>query len=406
MLRYSDNRLMLIDFGIARTMTPGNDSTKTVIGTPVFAPKEILLGKPEIRSDIYSLGATIHCLLTGIVPVIPGDFAPVRSHKPDVPQELDDIVMCALSMNPDGRYKNALHMKEALENMKNISVTVNTPTVPYNSTVPYSSIPVPPSVTPSQERSLYKTDVAYSGISSKETLPRQSPIPTGMVYHTPTVPVKTAFQKKDKKDNKKFFIPAIIAFLIVFIAGDVMRHIYLNNPVNLKKWAEDAYRNSEYTTAKKNYDKLLKIEKDIKNKSNILLSLGDIAQKMEDPNSAAVYYNQAVSIDGKNEKALSALDDLYRKKKDYTSLKDVLDKFAAAGKFKKDDYLELGKIFIGKKDYKNASACFLKVLSKDSDNMESLRSWSDVIQHRENMRKLLIRLKKYLPYTILISPPL
>jgi len=51
MLRSSDNRIMLVDFGIARTVKPGSDTTKTVIGTPAFAPRELFGGKPEPRID-------------------------------------------------------------------------------------------------------------------------------------------------------------------------------------------------------------------------------------------------------------------------------------------------------------------------------------------------------------------
>jgi serine/threonine protein kinase len=55
-----DDRVKLIDFGIARSLRAQNEST--VIVTYGFAAPEQLQGHPEPRSDIFSLGATLHRL--------------------------------------------------------------------------------------------------------------------------------------------------------------------------------------------------------------------------------------------------------------------------------------------------------------------------------------------------------
>src|SRR5579883_2566543 len=52
------DEIKLIDFGIARTFQ--SQSQATIIMTPGYAPPEQVYGRPEPRSDIYSLGATIH----------------------------------------------------------------------------------------------------------------------------------------------------------------------------------------------------------------------------------------------------------------------------------------------------------------------------------------------------------
>ncbi|MEQ8221328.1 MAG: bifunctional serine/threonine-protein kinase/formylglycine-generating enzyme family protein, partial [Candidatus Eremiobacterota bacterium] len=114
MVRDSDGKVILIDFGIARTIEPHSDTPKTCIGTPAFSPRESFDGKAEIRTDIYCLGATMHCLLTGIVPSIPFDFKPVRFHNPDISERLEKIVMKALSIDKIDRYANAYEMKSAL----------------------------------------------------------------------------------------------------------------------------------------------------------------------------------------------------------------------------------------------------------------------------------------------------
>ena len=56
MLRTSDKRIMLVDFGIARPVVTGSLTSKTIVGTPAFAPEEIFQGCPEPRTDLYSLG--------------------------------------------------------------------------------------------------------------------------------------------------------------------------------------------------------------------------------------------------------------------------------------------------------------------------------------------------------------
>ncbi|MEQ8221114.1 MAG: tetratricopeptide repeat protein [Candidatus Eremiobacterota bacterium] len=117
MIRNSDNKAILVDFGIARTVEPDVDSTKTVVGTLVYAPEELLHGKPEPRTDIYSLGATMHCLLTGVIPRTALSFGPVRQLNPRVSPELEKILIKSLELRASDRYRNAAEMKEALENI-------------------------------------------------------------------------------------------------------------------------------------------------------------------------------------------------------------------------------------------------------------------------------------------------
>ncbi len=65
MLR-TDGLVVFIDFGIARDFEPQGPATRVV--TSGYSPPEQYFGKPEPRGDLYSLGATMHHLLTGIRP--------------------------------------------------------------------------------------------------------------------------------------------------------------------------------------------------------------------------------------------------------------------------------------------------------------------------------------------------
>lgn len=67
--RASDRRLVLVDFGAAKQLTPTNlAATGTIIGSAEFVAPEQSKGKAIFASDIYSLGVTCLYLLTGVSP--------------------------------------------------------------------------------------------------------------------------------------------------------------------------------------------------------------------------------------------------------------------------------------------------------------------------------------------------
>jgi len=109
-------RVMLIDFGIARVFQP--DQKGTMIGTEGYSPPEQYRGIAEPRGDIYALGATLHHLLTKRDPRLEPPFSfeerPVRSINPDVSEGLEAIVMRALQYDMDKRFSSAEEMKLAL----------------------------------------------------------------------------------------------------------------------------------------------------------------------------------------------------------------------------------------------------------------------------------------------------
>lgn len=104
----STGQVYLIDFGIARLFKPGQAKDTTAFGSAGYAPPE-QYGKTQTtpRADIYSLGATMHQLITGIDPTDkPFDFAPL--HLPANPafDRLNSLILQMVSMDINKRPPN------------------------------------------------------------------------------------------------------------------------------------------------------------------------------------------------------------------------------------------------------------------------------------------------------------
>jgi serine/threonine protein kinase/Tol biopolymer transport system component len=116
MLRRRDGCLFLIDFGIARQFKPGQMRDTVALGSPGFAaPEQYGRLQTTPRSDLYSLGALLHSLLSGLDPSQqPFHFVPLRQVNPAVPAPLEQLVSSLLALDPQERPSSAEEVKQRL----------------------------------------------------------------------------------------------------------------------------------------------------------------------------------------------------------------------------------------------------------------------------------------------------
>lgn len=111
-----EGELRFIDFGIARLFNPVKEQDTVFMGTPGFAsPEQFRRSQSDPRSDIYSLGALMHYLLTLKDPGLrPFDFEPVSLCNPAVSKLIEKVTQKALEIKPDNRFQNAAEMRKVL----------------------------------------------------------------------------------------------------------------------------------------------------------------------------------------------------------------------------------------------------------------------------------------------------
>jgi serine/threonine protein kinase len=123
----------VLDMGLARFFNDDEDILtkkydENVLGTADYlAPEQALDSHAvDIRADIYSLGATFYFCLTGKTPFSEGSVAqkliwhqtrqpkPIRSMRPEVPEELVAIIDKMMAKDPGQRYQSPQEVVEAL----------------------------------------------------------------------------------------------------------------------------------------------------------------------------------------------------------------------------------------------------------------------------------------------------
>jgi len=124
-----EGEVKLTDFGVAKAASkihqtiPGGIKGKI----PYMSPEQAKGEEIDYRSDIYSLGAVLYEMCTGkkaftgetdiaiLDKVRKGEIIPPSQINPQIPKQLESIILKAMQYNPESRYQNVNELKKDLE---------------------------------------------------------------------------------------------------------------------------------------------------------------------------------------------------------------------------------------------------------------------------------------------------
>ncbi len=125
-----DRTVKIMDFGLAKVLTDTMKENTSVKGTPLYMPPEQIIGeKVDTLSDIYSLGCTFYRMLTGHPPFSKGDIyyqhlhtppTPPKMTTPDLPDELNTIVLKCIEKEKNKRFQSVNALLEALSSLTKV----------------------------------------------------------------------------------------------------------------------------------------------------------------------------------------------------------------------------------------------------------------------------------------------
>jgi serine/threonine protein kinase len=117
----TDSDVRIIDFGIALVADSEISRIEGIAGSPSYmSPEQVQSLELSNRSDLYSLGAVMYELLTGVRPFRAGNLAkllhqivyatpaPIHTLRGDVPEEIENVVAVAMQKDPERRYQSGL----------------------------------------------------------------------------------------------------------------------------------------------------------------------------------------------------------------------------------------------------------------------------------------------------------
>jgi tetratricopeptide (TPR) repeat protein/TolB-like protein len=151
----TEDGVRIVDFGLAtfadalQLTLPGS-----TVGTAAYmSPEQVRGAAADARSDVWAVGVILYEMLTGRVPfrgtyaeaiayAIRNDApAPVREQRPEVPEEVEQLVFRALHKDPGVRYQNGRELARALRQARGHTVPLELHTQPID--VPARALSAP-----------------------------------------------------------------------------------------------------------------------------------------------------------------------------------------------------------------------------------------------------------------------
>ena len=107
---WENDKIKIIDFGIARTYKEDNIEDTKSLGTRGYAAPEQFggQGQTDARTDIYCLGKTLYHLLTGKFPY--DNMDPIRTWNPMLDPGLENIIEKCIQAKPEDRFQSCAEL--------------------------------------------------------------------------------------------------------------------------------------------------------------------------------------------------------------------------------------------------------------------------------------------------------
>jgi serine/threonine protein kinase len=280
LIHQEDHRLVLTDFGIARSLEPGArvGKTITVRGTVGYMAPEQTNGIVDPRSDQYGCAVVLYEMLTGYHPLDPlgGSIPAVSTLNPEVPTALDSVLQRALTPRPENRFADMLEFMQAFD-------LACRPT-------PTAKMGIPPQIQPE----LRNTPAARGGTSaslpavptttSKGAAVNNQP-PLRLNYSTGSIRDKC--REGDQYLKQQHYSQALQAY------EEALRM----NPSNFYAWngkGTALYNQGNYRKALDAYQRATEIEPE---NAVVWVSAGLTLHRLQRYQQALVHFERALTID-------------------------------------------------------------------------------------------------------------
>ena len=229
-----NNRAKLADLGLSRVAGDvDDDDDDEVMGTPQYISPEHLTGAPmDVRSDIYSLGATFYQFVTGRFPYegrtaneiarkhLEASLVPPQLVNLKVPEAIGQIIMKMMKKNVSERYQDAEELVEDLRLFRRgkLSTTKSVPKVFSTKT---RNVPKTKDKSSDDKSQLLDTNF-------KNTSSGVEPLYTESVASTATgLLFSDELENTFKKPKKKLVIYSTLMIMIIVFVGAVLVWFYI-----------------------------------------------------------------------------------------------------------------------------------------------------------------------------------
>ncbi|MBE3560548.1 MAG: tetratricopeptide repeat protein [Ktedonobacteraceae bacterium] len=288
LIHQEDYRLVITDFGIARSLEPGArvGKTVTVRGTVGYMAPEQANGIVDPRSDQFGSAVVLYEMLTSYHPFDPSGAPtpPVSSLNPQLPAALDAVVQKALAPRPENRYTDMMEFFSTFE------FACYPPAKPARST----PIPATTSRVSAEIRDAHLTNPSLSAIPAALPTGSRKKSDDNQLYLSQTsrvTPNTTGVREKCREGDQFLrqhqYTQALQAY------EDALRL----DPLNFYAWngkGTALYNQGNYRKALESYQKATEIDP---HNAVVWVSAGLVLHRLQRYQQALVHFERALAID-------------------------------------------------------------------------------------------------------------